>query len=77
MTYVEFHQDYNKISEETPSYRIGQHFINLFIEDESDPLIKGLWQANHADAMIIIFKVMWVYQWDQNDMPLIVEGGLS
>lgn len=74
MTYAEFYQDYKQLREQNPSYRLGQHFINLFIEDESDPLIEGLWQASHADAMSTIFNVMWAYQWNHNDMPLRVKG---
>ena len=74
MTYAEFYQDYNKISEQTPSYRIGQHFINLFIEDESDPLLEGLWQADYRDAVLMISNIINTYQWDYDNLPLLDRG---
>lgn len=74
MTYTNFILDYLEKSKQTPSYRLGQHFINLFIEDESDPLIEGLWQADHVLAGIMIINIINTYQWDYDDMPLLDRG---
>lgn len=74
MTYVEFYQDYIKLREQTPNYRLGQHFINLFIKDESDPVLEGLWQANERDALLIISNIVNTYQWDYSSIPLLDKG---
>lgn len=74
MTYTEFYQDYKQLSEYNPSYRLGQHFINLFIEDDSDPLLEGLWQADYKSATMMISDIINTYQWDYNNMPLLKEG---
>jgi len=66
--------DYTEKSVKSPNYRLGQHFINLFIEDESDPIFNGLWQADQKEAFIIILDVMKAYQWDYDNMPLKSKG---
>ncbi len=74
MTYAEFYQDYIKLREQTPNYRLGQHFIDLFIKDDCDPLLEGLWQANERDAVLIISNIVNTYQWDYSSMPLLDKG---
>lgn len=42
-TYQDFHKSWQDIHDKVPSYRYGQHFINLFIKDEmsNEVMFKG------------------------------------
>lgn len=45
-TYQDFIKSFQGIHDKVPSYRVGQHFINLFIKDEMSChiMVKGLKQ---------------------------------
>lgn len=63
------------IQEDIPSYRIGQHFINLMgIDDSEDPQLQRLWNStNEKEVMEIIHDLMDRYQWKSNFMPTVTE----
>lgn len=71
ITYNDFIQDYVAIKKEQPDYRLGQHFINLFIKDESDPVLDGLWEKNGEEAISQILEVIFKYQWDFNALVVV------
>jgi len=73
MTYLEFVQDYVRIKQNNPSYRFGQHFINLFIKEESDVAIQGLWDKTEDEAIIQIYYIIEKYQWDFNCLVVVRE----
>ena len=74
MTYSEFYRSYLNAKVTTKSYRLGQHFINLFVADEhTDPVFKGLWEKTDTEASEQIRQVITRYQWDELDLPLIRE----
>ena len=73
MTLTDLYTTYYTIKETNPSYRLGQHFINLCIKDESDPLLNGLWEKDGVEAEEIILKVIDTYQWDCYNLPVVNE----
>lgn len=74
ITWQQFYKSYYSIRENAPSYRLGQHFCNLFIRDSDpttcDPVVKGLWDKTEEDALIQCLKVIKHYHWDMNALPL-------
>ena len=73
MTYTQFYRNFLNLKVEVPSYRLGQYFINLFIKDETDPVLKGLWNKTDREAAEQIHKVIDKYQWNVMDLPLMKE----
>lgn len=72
MTYADFYKSYLAIKEKNPSYRLGQHFVIMFIKDEcSDPEVRSLWNAKDEKATAMIKNVIDKYQWDMNNMPVL------
>lgn len=71
MTYNEFIQDYVAVKKEQPDYRLGQHFINLFIKDESDSGLNELWEKDGEEAISQILEVLFKYQWDFNKLIVV------
>ncbi|AUR86393.1 hypothetical protein NVP1084O_186 [Vibrio phage 1.084.O._10N.261.49.F5] len=71
-TWQDFYKGFIEIKEKVPSYRLGQHFMNLFIEDDyqSDMMFKGLWDKTGDAAMTQIMEIINVYQWDTQDLPI-------
>lgn len=73
-TYQDFIISWKQINDRVPSYRLGQHFINLFIKDCSDftcsEVCKGLWNKTGDEAFKQIKDIINVYQWDLNDLPI-------
>ena len=61
---------FHMIEEDIPSYRLGQHFINLCIEDSSSALMQELWNAKEDRALDIISEIMDNYQWKANFLPV-------
>jgi len=70
MIYKDFIKDFNYHQEKSPSYRLGQHFINVFIKDEDDELIGDLWNKSGTSAVKHINRIIETYQWDYNDLPV-------
>lgn len=71
ITYNEFLKDYVAIKKEQPDYRLGQHFINLFIKDESDSVLNELWDKDGEEAISQILEVIFKYQWDFNALVVV------
>lgn len=71
-TYQDFITSWKQIHDKVPSYRIGQHWINLFIKDEQacEVMVKGLWNKTGDEAFQQIKDIIDVYQWDYNDLPV-------
>ena len=61
---------YHLIKDDIESIRLGQHFINLCIEDSSTPLMQELWEAKETRALEIIWEVMEQYHWKENFLPV-------
>ncbi len=61
---------FHLIEEDIPSMRLGQHFINLCIEDSSTPIMQELWNAKEVRALDIISDIMDQYQWRANFLPV-------
>ena len=74
-TYQDFHKSWKDIHDRVPSYRIGQHWVNLFIKDEmsNEVMIKGLWEKTGEEAYEQINDIIQVYQWDLDDLPIMRE----
>lgn len=74
-TYQDFHKSWQDIHDKVPSYRIGQHFMNLFIRDElsNSVMFKGLWEKTGEEAYEQINDIIQVYQWDLDDLPIMRE----
>lgn len=74
ITWQQFYKSYRAIHEGVPSYRLGQHFCNLFIRDSDpttcDPVVKGLWNKTGEEAFSQCFKIIEHYHWDVNELPL-------
>jgi len=75
ITWQQFHENFLSLKQQCPSYRLGQHFCNLFIKDSDpttcDAVVKGLWDKTGDEAFVQCFKVIKYYQWDLQDLPLI------
>lgn len=70
-SYQDFHRNFMQIKENVPSYRLGQHFCNLFLRDsESDEVSRGLFQKTGDVAAMQIYDVIKTYQWDMDDLPI-------
>ena len=76
MTYTQFYRNFLNLKVEVPSYRLGQYFINLFIKDETDPVLKGLWDKTDTEASEQIKTVLDKYQWDVMDLPLMKDKAM-
>lgn len=70
-TYQDFHKSWQDIHDKVPSYRFGQHFINLFIVDSSSDTMQKLWSSVDEDeTMNIIIDTIEGYCWSWSDLPL-------
>lgn len=69
MTYTEFELSFFRIQSKVRHYRLGQHFINTFILDDSS-LPPELWdETNIERARAMIYQIMDDYSWDWDSMP--------
>ena len=71
MTFDEFLLDYQDKHQQCESYRLGQHFINLFIKDSSSLRFQKLW--NEWDFELAKFEICEYInevQWDYEDLPI-------
>ena len=69
----DFTKEFYKRQGDTPSYRMGQHFLNVMkINLEGTPFNKrNLWNEwNHNKAMETISNIIEYYQWDYEDLPI-------
>lgn len=77
-TWQEFYKSFLSVLETTPSYRLGQHFMNMFIYDCSeytcDEVCKGLWNKTGDQAFTQCMEVINKYQWDTQKLPLVNRG---
>ena len=74
MTYTidDFTKEYFQIRKGCPSYRLGQHFINMFIVESSTDFMCKLWNEEITDlAQFMINDFIEENQWDYNDLPLL------
>lgn len=69
---IEFFKSYREKAVDCPSYRMGQHFINLFVEDDcSDEIFSGLWEETNNDVVCKrILSICYRYQWDLNALAV-------
>lgn len=67
----EFYSTYRELRNEVPSYRLGQHFVNLFIKDRSSDAYNKLWNLPEAGAMRVILRTIEDFQWDLGKLPLV------
>lgn len=76
LSWKQFYRNYLELSNKVPSYRLGQHFIIMFIKDENaDEELSGLWnQTNQVLAINQCLKVIDKYQWDMDKLPIIDKG---
>lgn len=65
----------HQMQEDIPSYRVGQHFINLMgLESSTDEQLQRLWNStDEQEVMNIIHDLMGRYHWKGNLMPNIRE----
>ena len=71
MTFDEFLLDYRDKHEQCESYRLGQHFINLFIKDSSSLRFQKLWnERNFKLAKFDICEYINEVHWDCEDLPI-------
>ncbi|AGG57810.1 hypothetical protein VPBG_00038 [Vibrio phage helene 12B3] len=74
-TWQQFYKSFLQVLETTPSYRLGQHFMNMFIYDTSeftcDEACKGLWNKTGDQAFTQCFEIINKYQWDVENLPLV------
>ncbi|QCQ57746.1 hypothetical protein ACHELOUS_171 [Vibrio phage Achelous] len=69
MTYTEFELNFFRIQSKVREYRLGQHFINMFILDNSS-LPPELWyETNIEKARAMIYQIMDDYCWEWDSMP--------
>lgn len=71
ISWVDFYKTFISIKETVPSYRLGQHFINMFIKDESDEVVQGLWKKSGDAAFFQCQEVINKYQWDVQALPVV------
>lgn len=72
-TIQDFTKDFYDKEKEVPSYRMGQHFLNVMkINLEGTPFSKrNLWNEwNHNKAITTIHEIIEYYQWDYYDLPI-------
>lgn len=74
ISWTDFYQSFITIKDSVPSYRLGQHFINTFIKDETDPDLDGLWDKTDSVAAEHCFEIIKKYQWDVQKLPIINIG---
>ena len=71
MTFDDFLMDYQDKHQQCESYRLGQHFINLFIKDSSSLRFQKLWnESNFKLAKFEICEFINEVQWDYEDLPI-------
>lgn len=64
ITLDELIAEFNEIQKKVPTYRLGQHFINRCIVDESDPRLDHLWEEeNFQYAKDHIIEICGAYHW--------------
>lgn len=74
ITLHEFDKSFQKIHASNHDYRIGQHFINLFIKDSSSDEMCRLWNEKDQDkAGEMIVEIIQRYQWDFRKLPVLRE----
>ena len=75
ITWSEFYESFIVLKESVPSYRLGQHFMNMFIMDRSeltcDEVCKGLWGKTGDEAVLQCYQVINKYQWSTQKLPLL------
>ncbi len=72
MTFDYFTSAYYDIKFQCPSYRYGQHFINMFIKDSSSQEMIDLWnEENIMTACDKACEIIERYHWDYDDLPLV------
>lgn len=72
MTYQDFLLSYYEILNQNPHYRVGQHFCILFIKDSSTLEMCKLWEErDFTKACVMIQKVIDIYNWGYDDLPLL------
>lgn len=71
ISWVDFYKSFLSIKETVPSYRLGQHFVVLFIKDESSEVVQGLWDKTGDAAFLQCQEVINEYQWDVQALPLV------
>ena len=77
MTFDQFIQEYYSLISDPKvghTYRLGQHFINLFIKDSSSPRFQKLWnERNFKLAKFEICEYINEVQWNYEDLPLLTK----
>ena len=72
ISWGQFCDSHTTIQKDIPDYRLGQHFINLFIKDSmSDERFDRLWNLDDADSVRLIYEICLDYQWDFNNLVLL------
>ena len=71
ITWNEFYTSYMGYRKLVPSYRLGQHFVNLFIKDRSSDLANKLWNLPEAGAMHVTLRTIEDLQWDLDKLLLV------
>lgn len=75
ITWQEFYKSYLILKVCNRSYRLGQHFMNMFIyycsERTCDEVCKGLWEKTGEPAFEQCMEVINKYQWDTQNLPMI------
>ena len=70
MTFSDFMKGYEALKTTNPTYRLGQHFITLFIKDSSSEEMQKLWnEKDEHITMSCINEVLRKYHWATHDLP--------
>ena len=65
----EFLSAYGRFSKDLPKYRLGQHFVNYFLE--SCDLTHQMWGLDGKEAAKAISDVIRDYQWDTEALVIV------
>lgn len=76
ISWKQFYRNYLALSDDVPSLRLGQYFIIMFILDEHDDVLDGLWDQNdRVMAINQCMKVIDKYQWNVEALQIVDRGG--
>lgn len=71
MSWSEFYSSYQKEWHKCKSYRLGQHFVNLFIVDRTGDLADQLWNLPNDQAVEKIYQIISDLWWNPDELVII------
>lgn len=72
MSISQFEKNFYRLQAETPSYRLGQYFITLFIKRETDSRLDGLWEEKDPKvALKRVYQYCQDMNWDLESLLVV------